>query len=605
MEKIIILFFILLFFFKIAKFDPLCKAGVNYCLVCNDIANLCSMCENEIYIPDNNGGCKKKCVVGINNCLECDEEGNLCIKCDIGYFYDENGGCSYTDNCEMSDNGECIKCKNNFILIGLEEGIKICKSLYSEDLKNCIQINNETGLCEDCKEGYYLDIYDKRCSTIKNCYQSVFSKCIKCKFGYYLDRKEDECKVQKENFAHCKETINSITCDICDDEYHFDENGKCISIKNCAKESSEYNICEKCFPGYYLSENKASCTIEQNCYSGDKVNGLCKTCKERFYIDYKDGKCKSNQEDNEFKYCKEANEVCTKCLDNYYLGDDYKCSTTQNCSESYNGTCVECIEDYFIGLDHKCTNIEHCIYSYYFDDCYECEDGYYYNKKNKTCLISEGIFKNCKYGNENTFCERCKDDYYLNQTDHLCYSNEIDGPFYKCAVTDENAENCYICTKDYNIGGIDHKCSKVQGCEISEDENKCLQCDFFYCLDVSTGKCEHNDEAKNKDKIFYYRCNKTNEEGTECALCIDDYVLKNGLCVDEYHCVEQNEDGTCKRCFHNAYNSFCINHDFGCIDLLYDYCLECNDSSDLDKCTKCFDGYKINKFNQCDKIKEN
>ena len=195
-----------------------------------------------------------------------------------------------------------------------------------------------------------MDVYDKRCSTIKNCYQSVFSKCIKCKFGYYLDKKEDECKVQKENFVHCKETINSLTCDICDDDYHFDENGKCISIKNCAKESSEYNKCEKCFPGYYLSENKGSCTIEQNCYSGDKVNGICTTCKEGFYVDYKDGKCKSNQEDNDFKYCKEANEVCIEYLDDYYLGDDYKCSTAQNCSESYNGTCVEFIGDYFLGL---------------------------------------------------------------------------------------------------------------------------------------------------------------------------------------------------------------------------------------------------------------
>ena len=52
-------------------------------------------------------------------------------------------------------------------------------------------------------------------------------------------------------------------------------------------------------------------------------------------------KCKSNQEDNEFKYCKEANEVCAERLDDYYLGDDYKYSTVQNCSESYNGTCIE------------------------------------------------------------------------------------------------------------------------------------------------------------------------------------------------------------------------------------------------------------------------
>ena len=80
--------------------------------------------------------------------------------------------------------------------------------------------------------------------------------------------------------------------------------------------------------------------------------------------------------------------------------------------------------------------------------------------------------------------------------------------------------------------------------------------------------------------------------------------LKNGLCADESHCVEQNENGTCKRCLHDDYNSFCINHNFGYIDLFFDYCLECNDSSDLEKCTKCFEGYKINK-NECEEIAEN
>ena len=80
--------------------------------------------------------------------------------------------------------------------------------------------------------------------------------------------------------------------------------------------------------------------------------------------------------------------------------------------------------------------------------------------------------------------------------------------------------------------------------------------------------------------------------------------LKNGLCADESHCVEQNENGTCKRCLHDDYNSFCINHNFGYIDLFFDYCLECNDSSDLEKCTKCFEGYKITK-NECEEIAEN
>ena len=605
MEKILLFSFIILIKLKKALFQPSCKPGFNNCLICNSRTNLCSKCEKEMYIPDQKGGCRTKCILGINHCIECNEENNLCKSCDDGYFLDENGGCSYTNNCEISEEGECIKCKDNYILIGLVESIKICKSLFSEDLKNCLKINNETGLCEECKENYYLNLGDKRCSVTEKCYQSIFGKCIKCNFGYYLNKKEEKCKIQNDIFEHCRESLDGKTCDICDDNYYFNENQRCISINYCLKESNEYNKCEKCIEGYYLTENNSSCTSDINCFSGNKDTGICLICKNNYYIDFKDGKCKSNQENNNYKYCKEADGDCIQCLDNYFIGEDNRCSKAQNCSESNNGICIECIEGYYIGLDNKCTIIEHCIYSYYFDYCYECEDGFYYNKNNKKCENAEGIFQNCKYGNGTTYCERCKDDFYLNKTDYLCYSNKEKGIFYKCAVTDPNAEYCYICTNNYNIGDIDHKCTNVEGCDLSENENKCLQCGLYYCLDVSTGKCEYNDIILNEEKKFYYRCNKTNKEGNACEECIDNYILKNGLCIDDDHCVDKNEDGICKKCLNNEEYSFCLNSNFGCFDLFFDYCLECNDVLDLEKCTKCFDGYKINEYDQCEEIDEN
>ena len=594
-------YFILLVIYKSCIFLPSCKTGFNHCRICNSITNLCSLCQNDNYTPDKNGGCKSKCILGINNCIKCNED-NLCETCDDGYFLDENGGCSYTNNCEISENGECILCKENYILIGFEESIKICKSLFSEDLKNCIQINNETGLCEECKEDFYLNSGDKRCSHSKKCFQSVFGKCIKCNMGYYLDIRTEECIVQNDIFIHCKESIDGKTCEVCDDNYYFNENKTCISINYCLKESNEYNKCEKCIEGYFLTENNSSCTSEKNCFTGDKDTGVCLICKDNYYIDYKDGKCKSNQENNNFKNCKEADGECLECLEDYYIGEDNKCSNAPNCSESENGLCVECIEGYFIGLDNKCTIIEHCIYSYYFDYCIECEKGYYYNHNDKTCKTDDGIFKNCKYGNESTSCERCRDDFYLNKTDNLCYSNNEAGLFHNCAVTDPNAVYCYICSKKYNIGSIDHKCTNVEGCDLSENDDRCLVCGLYYCLDAKTGKCEYNDIVLSEEKKFYYRCNKTNKEGNACEECNDNYILKNGLCIDEEHCTEINEDGTCKKCLNDEENSFCLNSYFGCFDLFFDYCLECDDVLDLEKCTKCFEGYKIDEYDQCDEM---
>ena len=155
--------FTLILFLKISLSLSECFVNNNHCIKCNPITKLCAKCDKNIYSPDENGGCKyvKKCEIGLNHCDECNENGQLCKKCIEGYFPDENGGCSYTDNCEISYYGKCLKCKENYILIGpkeIEENIykndviKICKPINFGDLKNCEVINQITGLCQTCKK---------------------------------------------------------------------------------------------------------------------------------------------------------------------------------------------------------------------------------------------------------------------------------------------------------------------------------------------------------------------------------------------------------------------------------------------------------------------
>ena len=93
----------------------------------------------------------------------------------IWFFPDENGSCSYTDNCEISYQGKCPKCIEDYILIGGKNSlITICKSLNSEDLKNYKQINIEKGFCEKCIEGYFLGKGDNKRINIENCFESFF-----------------------------------------------------------------------------------------------------------------------------------------------------------------------------------------------------------------------------------------------------------------------------------------------------------------------------------------------------------------------------------------------------------------------------------------------
>ena len=590
---------------------PSCEEGKNNCLKCNYINKLCVKCNNkDLLSPDENGGCvgSKKCAIGKNYCNECSEEGDLCNKCEEGYFQDENGGCSYSDNCEISFKGECIKCKKDFILTGnkLDNDYLLCKSLDTEDLKNCEEININNGTCSKCKEGFYLNKGDNRCTEIKNCYESSFGICNGCIPGYYFDTKNNKCKKQEESFIHCKKTLDGKICDICEDNYYLTEDGECSETNFCSKINLDNGKCEKCISKYYLSKFNSYCISTDNCYLGDKDTGLCLSCTDNYYLDYKDGKCKSNTNNNKYIHCRYFNGTCKECAYNYYLDGNSKCTSTKNCANSENGKCHTCSNKYYLTLDDRCISINNCIYSNKNYECIECEDSFYYNVNKKLCIsVVDKNFENCKISDcDGKFCEKCKNGFYLNIKDHVCYNNTEIGTFYGCEETDKNGEFCEICEKGFYHGKKYKKCSEIEGCENISDEKKCEECNENYVLDIKTGKCEINNKIINEDTKFYYKCNKTNENGNECEICISGKNLDdNGLCVDNEHCIKEKND-VCKKCGKkdNEYLDYCLNSEFGCVETYAKNCLECNDILNFNNCTKCNEGYELNEENICMKM---
>ena len=491
-------YFIILIILKVILSNPSCKEGTNLCTKCNPITKLCIRCEKEIYSPDINGGCEnaRKCRLDNSYCIECTEDGKLCKICDIGYFPDENGGCSLTENCEISYKGECLKCKDNYILIGkheedpiLNSKIRLCKPLILDQFQHCKDIYYDQGLCNSCEEGYYLSYTDSKCTKIKNCAYSSNGDCKKCDFGYYFDKNQKKCLIQEGNFINCKISEDGKICSECDEDTYMDSEGKCAWSNFCG-EGERYH-CNKCIEGYYLTVINGICTNDQNCFNGRKDIGICTQCKEFYCTDFKDGKCKYNLDDDDYKFCKFAGENgCTECIEGSFLSNDNKCSKTTNCKNVNKGNCTQCIDNYFLGLDNKCTNVEKCIYSDNNYNCIECEGNNFFNRGDNICKIGEGKFENCKYGYEDNNCERCKDDFYLNQQDNFCYSNKNDEKYNKCAVS--NGEYCIQCLDGYYLGSKDNKCSKIEHCKVIENENKCLYCDETYCADGKTGKCEFN-----------------------------------------------------------------------------------------------------------------
>jgi len=100
--------------------------------------------------------------------------------------------------------------------------------------------------------------------------------------------------------------------------------GKCIGIIFCKTPITLFS-CEKCINSCFQSESKSSCVSTDNCLYGDKDIEICSSCIDNYYLDYNDGKCKSNQEDNKFKYCTFVdNNICLKYSFWNDLGEDHK-----------------------------------------------------------------------------------------------------------------------------------------------------------------------------------------------------------------------------------------------------------------------------------------
>ena len=211
---------------------------------------------------------------------------------------------------------------------------------------------------------------------------------------------------------NCKLSVDGKKCDTCIEDNYFDDNGECIWNNFCSK-AKDYK-CEECIEGYYLAQN-FECSTEENCIIAKRHLGVCTLCKDNYYLDYKDGKCKSYLEDDDFKYCRIADGVCNKCIEGYFVGQDNKCSFTDNCAESEDGKCVVCKEKFYLGLDFKCTNVENCIYSNANSQCIECKDGYYFDTNAQICKKGKDELSNCKLGVENMTCVECKDYFYLNK----------------------------------------------------------------------------------------------------------------------------------------------------------------------------------------------
>ena len=600
----VVLIFLIIFNFSLSASCERLEKG---CIKCDPLTNLCFRCENEVLIPDDEGGCigAKKCTFGYNYCERCNFEENLCESCEDGYYPDGNGGCSYTENCEISYNGECLRCKENHILLGIRKyynTLKICKSLSSSDLKHCINIDQTNGVCLKCETGYNITKGDKKCTNTENCYEMENGECSSCIEDYYLDKKQKKCiEINEKKFKNCKVSIDGENCAKCEENYFFSDDLNCGNINYCSK--YENNVCKECQNGFYLTE-KNQCSTTENCKEADYKNGICIRCSDNYYLDINNRLCEPYTKNENYKYCARVKSNCFQCVDGYYLAENNICSTSKNCSLAIDGKCTLCPKYLYLTKDFRCIEDNHCIYTNDKQECIECENNYYFDKLTKTCkTVESDIFKNCKYSdNLGEKCAFCKDDYYINLSDNLCYSNKEHGQFYKCAISAENEEKCTKCENGFYLGYGDYKCTNTEGCWISNNDNECQECESDYCLNKKTSMCEWNYLIEKEEQKVFFKCKMTNSDATACVECEERFeVGKDGVCVDNIDC-DEIVAGECIKCrnIDEEGNFHCLNKLYGCVETYTANCTKCDDNLDvLTHCTECEEGLVLDEYYSC------
>ncbi len=204
----------------------------------------------------------------------------------------------------------------------------------------------------------------------------------------------------------------------------------------------------------------------------------CYKCKSGFYFDANNGDCKTNQEDDDLKFCTYFTSDCLSCERGFYLDEEKKCVNTKNCPNSELGECKKCKDKFHFDKDKKCNYIENCFHTNVYDECIECDKGYFYNKVDLKCDKAQSDnMKNCKMSysdNKNEFVE-CKRGFYLSRKDKLCKENKDKGPFYKCLITDFNSTECIMCKNGYYFARDNNRlCVPTNHCNKINEDNECV-----------------------------------------------------------------------------------------------------------------------------------
>ncbi len=179
---------------------------------------------------------------------------------------------------------------------------------------NCINVNQTSGTCLECIDGFYLEYFlCLPCAPLCICL-SQFNYCQSCMAIQYknssfnklplLVPQASRCYLCEAFIPYCLTCTSQTYCTACFGGYYpVISNNKGQTTSVCSTEICLTNCqickdatqCSLCLPGYFLDTQNNICSnglCRANCTQCSS-NTECKYCEPGFYLDSKDKNCKS------------------------------------------------------------------------------------------------------------------------------------------------------------------------------------------------------------------------------------------------------------------------------------------------------------------------
>uniref|UniRef100_A0AAV2MQD7 P/Homo B domain-containing protein n=1 Tax=Knipowitschia caucasica TaxID=637954 RepID=A0AAV2MQD7_KNICA len=436
-----------------------CVPCLPQCSSCQGNSSTCLSCEPP-YLHSLDHTCRERCAEGSYStgreceacppdCSQCDHHG-LCTKCAQFYFLHQDG---CVDDCPSgffvdSQDHECLKCHRE------------CSSCDGPDSDDCIVCSNPSavrfrGEClGQCPHTTYYDRATNECRdcdmTCLTCSDHLPSSCASCAKGRVLDAT-----------GHC------VWYNRCAASWYLDSKGDCqkchSSCESCSGPTADHCIScnsphfllnssclQQCPEGFFTDSEVRVC--ERCHWSCARCSGRhslqCKRCREGFYTQA--GGCVPTCSPSHFG--NPVSMACERC--------DPSCDS---CSGPGSSHCLSCRENFlYLPLGQQCVQ--------------RCPDGYYKERKSKTCRRCHPTCKTCSDEGA-IFCLSCYEGYKF--FGGICESNCLVGNYQNSSsalgFADPVCVPCDVSCFDCR-GPSQWNCTLCEALRILADDGRCLSC---------------------------------------------------------------------------------------------------------------------------------